>query len=88
MQVPVRELKAALSSYLARAQAGEVVEVTSHRRAIARIVGVPATENIGLMALLASGAVTWNGHKPEYALPLTLSAQGKSVSRMVLEDRG
>jgi prevent-host-death family protein len=88
MQVPVRELKAALSSYLARARAGEIVEVTSHRRAIARIVGVPATENAGLAILMASGEVSWNGHKLRFAKPLTLNAKGKSVSRMVLEDRG
>ncbi len=88
MQVPVRELKAALSSYLAKARAGEVVEVTSHRRAIARIVGVPATENAGLAMLVASGAVSWNGQKPKFVKPLILNVKGRSVSRMVLEDRG
>ena len=36
-QVSVRELKTHLSEWLARAQAGEVVEVTSHRKPIARI---------------------------------------------------
>ena len=36
-QVSVRDLKTHLSEWLARAQAGEVVEVTSHRKPIARI---------------------------------------------------
>ncbi len=39
-QVSVRELKAHLSEWLARAQAGEVVEVTSHRKPIARITAI------------------------------------------------
>ena len=41
MHVSIRELKAHLSQYLSRAQAGEAVEVTSHRKVVARIVGVP-----------------------------------------------
>ena len=88
MQVPMREFKAALSRYLARARAGEVVEVTSHRRPIARIVGVADTGNSQLKSMLASGAATWNGKKPRFATPLTLSSKGKPVSRLVLEERG
>jgi len=42
MQVAVHDLKAHLSRFLSRAQAGESIEVTSHNRLIARIVGVPA----------------------------------------------
>ena len=41
MPIAVRELKASLSRVLLRAQAGEVIEVTSHNRPIARIVGIP-----------------------------------------------
>ncbi|MFM7264994.1 MAG: type II toxin-antitoxin system Phd/YefM family antitoxin, partial [Cyanobium sp.] len=36
-QVSVRDLKTHLSEWLTRAQSGEVVEVTSHRKPIARI---------------------------------------------------
>ena len=39
-QVSVRDLKTHLSEWLARAQAGEVVEVTSHRKPIARLTGM------------------------------------------------
>jgi len=38
-QVPVRDLKSHLSQWLARVRAGEVVEITSHRRPIAPAAG-------------------------------------------------
>ncbi len=88
MRVAIRELKASLSRVLARAHAGEVIEVTSHNRPIARIVGIPDHRDEGLRGLLASGAATWAGDKPTFALPLTLAPGSTPVSRFVLEDRG
>ena len=38
--------------------------------------------------MIASGAVTWAGGKPEFEPPLVLSPLGTPVSQMVLEDRG
>ncbi|MBU1665657.1 MAG: type II toxin-antitoxin system prevent-host-death family antitoxin [Gammaproteobacteria bacterium] len=88
MHVGIRELKSGLSHVLAQAQAGEVIEVTSHNRPIARIVGIPAHGDAGLRHLIANGAVTWAGGKPEFEQPLVLSPSGTPVSQMVLEDRG
>lgn len=88
MQVPIRELKANLSRYLAQARAGEAVEVTSHRKTVARIVGVPATELDGVASLAAQGAISWNGRKPKFRAPVKLSPRGQPVGDMVLEDRG
>lgn len=85
-RVAIRELKASLSRVLARA--GEVIEVTSHNRPIARIAGVPDPCDEGLRALVARGAATWAGDKPTFAPPLTLAPGGTPVSRLVLEDRG
>jgi prevent-host-death family protein len=87
MQVSIRELKAHLSQYLRRAQAGQGFEITSHRKIVARVIGVPATTDSGLARLLASGAATWAGGKPAGA-SLRLSAKGTPVSQMVMEDRG
>jgi prevent-host-death family protein len=87
MSIAVRELKASLSSVLARAQQGEVIEVTSHNKPIARIVGIPAQVEPGLRQLLATGAVSWGGGKPRYKAPVQLSSRGAPVSQMVLEDR-
>lgn len=87
MQVSIRELKAHLSQYLRRAQAGQSLEITSHRKTVARIIGVAATADEGLARLLAGGAATWSGGKPSGA-SLRLNAKGMPVSQMVLEDRG
>jgi len=89
MPIPVRELKAGLSRVLLRAQAGEVIEVTSHNRLIARIVGIPAQAgDSGMRGLIAAGGLSWSGSKPRLAPPLDLAQGGASVGRMVLEDRG
>jgi prevent-host-death family protein len=56
MPIAIRELKASLSRVLQRAQAGEIIEVTSHSKPIARIVGIPAHANEGLRGLIAAVA--------------------------------
>lgn len=93
MQVAVRELKAHLSKMLALAQAGEEIEVRSHNRPIARIVGIPSTADgdlpAGIRRLVAEGAVTLgNGKKLDDFEPMALSPGGTPVSQMVIEDRG
>jgi len=88
MQVAVRELKARLSQLLARAQEGEIIEITSHKRPIARIIGVPSGLDPSLRALIGRGGLAWKGGKPRMKPPLKLVATGVPVSRLVLEDRG
>ena len=87
MSVAVRELKASLSRVLSRAQRGEIIEVTSHNKPIARIIGIPEHAEPGLRGLIACGAVSWSGGKPRHELPVAMTARGASVSQMVLEDR-
>ena len=87
MAVAVRELKASLSRVLSRAQHGEIIEVTSHNKPIARIIGIPEQAEDGLRRLIASGAVSWSGGKPRHELPVQVTSRGASVSQMVLEDR-
>ena len=88
MLIPVRELKANLSRVLSRAQAGEVIEVTAHKKPIARIVGIPPGADSGLRRLIGMGAMSWGGDKHEFAAPVELGAAGASLGQMVLEDRG
>lgn len=88
MHVAVRELKANLSRVLTLAQGGEVIEVTSHNKPIARIVGIPPQADDGLRGLMAEGKLSWSGGKPRFAAPLELASGGLSVSQMLLEDRG
>jgi len=87
MQVSIRELKAHLSKYISQAQAGQGFEITSHRKVVARVIGVPTASDSGVARLLACGAATWTGGKPAGA-SLRLSAKGTPVSQMVMEDRG
>lgn len=87
MPVSVRELKAHLSRYLAEARAGKVIRVTSHRREIAQITGIPDSKDDGLARLLASGEAHWQGGKPAGA-DVRISPEGKAMSEIVLRDRG
>ena len=90
-QVSVRDLKTHLSEWLARAQSGEVVEVTSHRKPIARITAVkPAYSGITspLQKAIDAGLISWNGQKPNLPPPVKLRGQEKLLSDIVIEDRG
>jgi len=87
LRLQVRDFKARLSHYLRRARAGQTIEITSHRRVIARVTGVPSTESEGIARLVASGAAQWGGGKPRGA-EIRLSDVGPRVSDMVLQDRG
>jgi len=90
-QVSVRDLKTHLSEWLARAKAGEVVEVTSHRKPIARLTGIKQPDSTPanpLQAAIDAGIVSWNGQKPVFPPPVKLRGEGKLVSEIVMEDRG
>ena len=87
MQVSMQEFKSHLSRYVSQAQSGQLIELTSHRKVVARIVGVPPTDGAGVSCLLAAGVATWQGGKPAGAA-FRLQEHGKLVSALVLEDRG
>lgn len=87
--VSVAELKAHLSAYLTKARAGRAIQVTSHRRPVACITGVPEQAPAGLARLIARGQVTPGDGQPlRLKPPIRLSADGPLVSDLVLEDRG
>ena len=87
MRVSIRELKAHLSRYLAQARQGTTLEITSHRRVVARVTGIPESSTPALGEMIARGAAEWDGRKPLGA-HIALSRSGDSVSRIVLDDRG
>ncbi len=87
MHVAIRELKSSLSRVLALAQGGEVIEVTSHSKPIARIIGIPPQTDESLRRLMATGILSWNGSKPRFAPAQALAPGGKPIGQMVLEDR-
>ena len=91
MEVSVRELKANLSRYLKLIEEGKSLDVTRYRRRVARIVPVKDTskdsENKKMAKLLKSGMVAWSGKKPSEGR-IRPVIKGKTVSEMVLEERG
>ncbi|WP_041434618.1 type II toxin-antitoxin system prevent-host-death family antitoxin [Thermodesulfatator indicus] len=85
MQVSVRELKSNLSRYLKEVKQGKIIEITRHRRLIAKLC--PAGEHkTGIEALIAKGLVSWDGGKPKggRARPKIF---GKRMAERILEDR-
>ncbi|MBC7954756.1 MAG: type II toxin-antitoxin system prevent-host-death family antitoxin [Cytophagales bacterium] len=87
MRIAMHELKAGLSRFMAQARAGVVIEVTSHDKPIARIVGIPSEEPASVSQLVARGAAQWSGGKPTLQPAIRLKASGKTLSEMVVEDR-
>jgi antitoxin (DNA-binding transcriptional repressor) of toxin-antitoxin stability system len=63
-RVSVRDLKTHLCEWLGRVQEGEVVDVTCHRKAIARITAVTPqnqTATTPLQKAIEAGAISWGG---------------------------
>lgn len=87
MQVSMREFKTHLSQYVGQAQSGQAIELTSHRKVVARLVGVWPSASTGVARLMAEGLASWQGGKPAGAT-LVLQPGGKSMSELVQEDRG
>jgi antitoxin (DNA-binding transcriptional repressor) of toxin-antitoxin stability system len=83
----MHEFKSHLSRYVSQAQSGQLIELTSHRKVVARVVGVPSIDSAGVSCLLATGVATWQGGKPVGAA-FELQGHGRLVSALVLEDRG
>ena len=87
MQVSMGEFKSHLSSYVTQSQSEGLIELTSHRKVVARLIGVPTIDSAGISCLITSGIATWQGGKPLGAA-FKLQDYGKSVSVLVMEDRG
>ena len=88
MKVALHQLKSGLSRYVAQARAGEVIEITSHDKPVASLVGIPSSAGAGVARLLASGSAQWSGGKPALHAAVVLAPQGKTLSDLVMEDRG
>jgi prevent-host-death family protein len=90
MDVTVRDLKEHLSAVLKRAQAGETVLVTSHRRPVAQLVPPPPAGDDAAGPLLAAGLISERprpgGLGPRVSMQLPPGAG--NLSDAVIEDRG
>ena len=86
-RVSISEFKARLSHYLDQARSHGMIEITSHRKVVARVTGVSPEAGEGIARLVATGAVSWSGGKPKGA-SIRLAKRGSSLAEMVREDRG
>ncbi|MFO7741986.1 MAG: type II toxin-antitoxin system prevent-host-death family antitoxin [Anaerolineae bacterium] len=83
----IRELKAHLSAYVRRVEAGEPVTITRRGRPIGRIVPLNHPIETQLETLREAGMVRWNGKHLPPLVPVA-QAQGKhTVADLLLEDR-
>ena len=83
--VGIKELKARLSSYVARVRAGEEVIITDHGREVAVVMPI-TPERRAIKALVESGRAAWGGGKPRGMEGVIVA--GAPVSTTVLEERG
>jgi prevent-host-death family protein len=89
--VSVSDLKIHLFEWLGRVQAGELVEVTSHRKPIPPITALKKQDSASsnpLQKAIDAGVVSWNGQQPVLAPPVKLNDGGPLISDIVIEDRG
>lgn len=83
----IRELKAQLSDYLRRVQAGETVIITLHGRPIGQIVPYGQSTEERLERLQTSGLIAWSGQPLAAQAPVAAARDRRSVAELLLEDR-
>jgi prevent-host-death family protein len=86
MDVTVRELKARLSEYLKRVEAGEVIGVTNRGRRVARIL--PEPRGVGIEQGLKDGWLTREADEPPVpVVPIAPRAGAPSSTAVIRADR-
>lgn len=88
LRVGVRDLKARMSYYLAKAKKGQVINVTSHGKSVARIFPPEITLEQRIKALQEAGIIAWSGQKLPRRKPSLVNRSDKQVSDLVTEMRG
>jgi len=88
MTVGVRDFKARLGYYLAKAKKGQIINVTSHGKSVARIFPPNITLEERVKALQGAGIIAWSGHKLPRRKPILVNKSNKLVSDLVIEMRG
>lgn len=88
MTVGVRDFKARLGYYLAKAKKGQIINVTSHGKSVARIFPPNITLEERVKALQQAGIIAWSGQKLPRRKPVVVNKSNKLVSDLVIEMRG
>lgn len=85
MDANVRELKAQLSSYLRKVEAGASVTVRVRNRAVARLVPVRMAGRVSDLARIPG--IRWSGGKPRGLARAQRMPRGVSLAAWVAEER-
>lgn len=85
METNIRQLKARLSQLIKQVEAGEIVTVNVHNRAVARIV--PIVHKRALADLMNDPGIAWNGAKPTGVARAEAMSSSVNLSDWVTEDR-
>jgi prevent-host-death family protein len=85
MDANVRDLKAQLSSYLRKVEAGASVTVRVRNRPVARLV--PLRRASRLSDLARTPGIRWSGGKPRGLARAQRMPRGVSLAAWVAEDR-
>ena len=88
LTIGVRDFKARMSYYLAKAKKGQIINVTSHGTSVARIFPPTITLEERIKALQEAGVIAWSGQKPPRRKPSVVNKSNKLVSDLVVEMRG
>lgn len=88
MTIGVRDFKARMSYYLAKAKKGQIINVTSHGKSVARIFPPEITLEQRIKALQEAGVISWSGQKLPRRKPVVVNKSNKLVSDLVIEMRG
>ena len=88
MTVGVRDFKARMSYYFAKAKKGQIINITSHGKSVARIFPPNITLEQRVKALQEAGIIAWSGQKPPRRKPSVVNKSNKMVSDLVAEMRG
>ena len=84
ISVGIKELKAKLSSYVAKACQGEEIIITDHGKEVALLSPI-SKERRAVQVLIEAGKAKWSGGKPVGINGLQI--EGKPLSETVLEER-
>lgn len=87
MTVGVRDFKARLGYYLAKAKKGQIINVTSHGKSVARIFPPNITLEERVNALQQAGIIAWSGKKLPRRKPVAINQGKKLASDLVVEMR-
>ena len=83
----IRELKARLSEYLRRVQAGETVIVTDRGQPVGRIIPIAQPLEDRLEAMAQAGLIQWSGSKLASGAPVAHARGERTVADLLVEDR-